>query len=251
MYSKLKEEKDKEEISYKKELEEAQENFRIAQAENEKLRETNDIQNNLWKIWLKEKGNYNKNEDVSDNTVEEQDDFEEVAEIVKNKTRGFRRVTPAATSENQKVRKNNISNTNKTSAPVTSVSFSAAKTNNLSTPNQIKRFCHFWNNVGKCTYQNCKFLHEKAPLCKYDGKCNRTKCMFSHVNQNSSFLFNRQQVSPPTQSWHPWGPWRPSPWATPAQASAPWGTPTSMQWGTGFNMDMNMRTNLGQIRANK
>ena len=39
---------------YKIELEEVQENFRVAEAENEKLRVTNDIQNNLSKLWMEE-----------------------------------------------------------------------------------------------------------------------------------------------------------------------------------------------------
>ena len=38
---------------YKIELEEVQENFRVAEAENEKLQVTNDIQNQ-WKIWMEE-----------------------------------------------------------------------------------------------------------------------------------------------------------------------------------------------------
>ena len=48
-----------------------------------------------------------------------------------------------------------------------------------------QRFCHFFSNFGECHYERksgrkCKYAHEKAPKCNYDGSCTRKKCMFSH-----------------------------------------------------------------------
>ena len=54
MYKKVRDEMNDKIKDCKKELEDAQENFRVAEAENEKLRVTNEIQNNLWKIWMEE-----------------------------------------------------------------------------------------------------------------------------------------------------------------------------------------------------
>ena len=53
-----------------------------------------------------------------------------------------------------------------------------------------EKFCHFYSNFGKCNFEvetgaKCKFTHKKAPNCKFDGNCNRKKCMYSHYKQNS------------------------------------------------------------------
>ena len=50
-------------------------------------------------------------------------------------------------------------------------------------------YCHFFSNFGKCNFEDkngrkCKFSHEKAPLCNFDGKCNRQKCMYAHSRAN-------------------------------------------------------------------
>ena len=58
---------------------EAQENLRVALTENEKLRESNDIQNKLWKIWLNEDKNIEieKAENGEPTTVNVDDNEEE------------------------------------------------------------------------------------------------------------------------------------------------------------------------------
>ena len=60
------------------------------------------------------------------------------------------------------------------------------------------QYCHFWNNYGKCDFEMkhnkpCKFKHEEAPRCKFDGRCNRQRCMYKHSNQYLSFLSNTQR----------------------------------------------------------
>ena len=225
----------------KKELEDAQENFRVAEAENEKLRVTNEIQNNLWKIWMEEhkekkketetntstrndphekvQASENENtrevgEEVGEDEGEDEDVYEEIKAYLDNRRRGFRRVDPTKSSEpkTQKATAPNVSKTPTGPRPV----------HNNSNEQRQKRvgFCHFWNNVGSCSYRNCKFSHEQAPICKFDGQCNRMKCMFKHIKQNGAFLANgpdpNHHAPPPMwgepspawgQRWNWGGPW--------------------------------------------
>ena len=64
-----------------------------------------------------------------------------------------------------------------------------------------KQYCHYFNNSGHCTFeektgQKCKFLHEKAPVCKFNGSCNRKKCMYSHSQSSSLNQPGRSQQAP-------------------------------------------------------
>ena len=83
------------------------------------------------------------------------------------------------------------------------------------------KYCHYWSNYGSChfvsrTGRPCKFKHEKAPTCQFDGKCDRKMCMYTHMKQNVSFLLKTpfvgnsqpsfqsgQQRNPSTQI-NPW-----------------------------------------------
>ena len=265
LHSKLKDETNVKLLKYKMELDEAQENFRVAQAKNEKLRETNDIQNKLWKIWLKENTKETNNTETAhvDAEVivetkegeEESDDSEEEAEFIGNKHRGFKRTNPAASAEarknDPKIAPKNAAKKAPSNAPKNPPRFRQAPppaptTQPASSNATNKRYCHFWNNVGKCTFQNCKFLHEKAPVCKFDGNCNRAKCMFSHVKQNVSFLVKGRQSSPPQPSASTWGPWS-APWNQPSapwgQPSTPWGLPPA--WGSPWGYNVNQRMQKG------
>ena len=79
------------------------------------------------------------------------------------------------------------------------------------------RYCHSWNNLGKCTYEGCKFVYESAPTCSYDGNCSRSKCMFRHQKQNMNFLSKKFQA--PVNPWQAMG----TPWPNPFAFSAnPW-----------------------------
>ena len=75
MYNALKEDSKKNDDAYKKELSETQETLRVALSECEKLKETNDIQNNLWKIWLQEHNNDGKIKKPTKNTHSEDNHY--------------------------------------------------------------------------------------------------------------------------------------------------------------------------------
>jgi hypothetical protein len=43
-------------------------------------------------------------------------------------------------------------------------------------------YCHYYNNSKTCPFkEECLFLHEEAPICKYRKLCERMYCMFKHV----------------------------------------------------------------------
>ena len=45
----------------------------------------------------------------------------------------------------------------------------------------IKIFCHYFNNSTVCPFdEECVFLHQISPVCKYGIMCARDKCMFRH-----------------------------------------------------------------------
>ena len=242
MYKSMKEETKTQVNDCKSELLEAQELLRVALAENEKLRETNDIQNNLWKMWLKQhKEDNEKNKtqntgnpepaDANDDNDDEdsEDPLDPVEAFLANRRRGFARTNPAAPPQPKNKTKPNEPRAPPTVAPAPAQSPdpTPAPTDRETSRNSSKRYCHFWNNSGNCTFRNCIFLHEKAPFCNYDGQCNRNKCMFSHKKQNKSFLFNPtsnprsrsagQNAPPPPPPY--WG--APPPWAQ-------WGNPWMM-----------------------
>ena len=52
LYVKMKAENVDKDLGYKIQLAETQDQFKVLKTENEKLKETNRIQENLWKIWL-------------------------------------------------------------------------------------------------------------------------------------------------------------------------------------------------------
>ena len=71
-------------------------------------------------------------------------------------------------------------------------------------------YCHFWNNYGSCHFEGkngrpCKFEHKTAPKCNFDGRCNRNACMFTHQKQNMDFLGDSNRgVRPPPPPPQPW-----------------------------------------------
>ena len=115
---------------------------------------------------------------------------------------------------------------------------------NFNSGKSTQRFCHFWNNSGKCTFKNCIFAHEKSPVCKFDGHCNRKKCMFSHVKQNGSFLAGSRSSQPPRIVWPRMSPsprttGPPSPRvaapSAPTRSAQYWGQPRPAPWASWTN----------------
>ena len=179
--------------------------------ENAKLKEINETQHKLCKIFLekfeKEEASKKKddkpeainksqndgtnaasneapdndNEDDVDEDIDLEDSYQEWLKDARG--RGFKRTTPSAPSENnrepegrketgnKKVPEGRTEQVNKNDANGGSDQVRNETEINRSEP----KFCHFWNNMGKCTYVNCKFLHQSAPTCKWDGDCRRTK----------------------------------------------------------------------------
>ena len=44
----------------------------------------------------------------------------------------------------------------------------------------IRKYCHRWNK-GECWNQECKYLHEEVPTCRYGADCRKMDmCMFKH-----------------------------------------------------------------------
>ena len=49
----------------------------------------------------------------------------------------------------------------------------------------VKLYCHFFNNKKTCPFNDkCIFLHQDSKFCKYDILCERDLCMFKHKEKN-------------------------------------------------------------------
>ena len=60
-------------------------------------------------------------------------------------------------------------------------------------------FCRFWNH-SSCSFGNqCKFVHEEAPFCRFQGQCRAMpKCKYYHeeMDKKKHFLgYGRNQAS--------------------------------------------------------
>ena len=52
---------------------------------------------------------------------------------------------------------------------------------------KIKIYCHYFNNDDDCPFnEDCVFLHEDSPQCKYGDQCERNLCMFQHNENDDS-----------------------------------------------------------------
>ena len=80
-------------------------------------------------------------------------------------------------------------------------------------PGVKRRYCHFYVNRNHCKFgEDCKFSHEKAPLCRSGERCVRERCIYSHQRNitmeppRSSFLSDKNvnQVPSPWPMITPW-----------------------------------------------
>jgi hypothetical protein len=206
------------------ELADIREQFRVTKTENEFLREKNDTLFKLGRMALQKKKEPEL-EIIEDNDEDGLDAL--VNSTVNNQKTGFRRAGPATYAEKVNQHPTKKANTEKekdNNAKVNTSPFEKKATN------ANEKYCHFFSNFGRCHFEEtagrkCRFSHRKAPVCKYDGACNRNKCMFTHV----------QQMTPPG---HPLPPQQPSflqpgyqppmsPWQGP---QGHWGQPGFQQW---------------------
>ena len=189
-------------------------------------------------MWIKEH-NENDAEMIVDEKLENNEE-DLVTAFLHNRRHGFRRTNPSFQAEpkSKEPQKNSsktlqelFKNSSREKVPVRSNStnhvphrnntnnsgFRENVTNNIhnsGSVKSVKRYCHYWNNSGNCTFRNCIFAHEKSPICNFDGKCHRKKCMYSHMKQTRPFLYNKQRIS--------WPRTHPSPWtmAPPSQQTS-------------------------------
>ena len=139
--------------------------------ENERLKENNDIQNRLWKVWLQEH-DIGKNRENRNNRIEEQDKEVEVI-VEENEVR------------NKVVEKGREKGENQTTG--------GFKDRN-ERREQVKRYCHFWNN-GRCKYRDseCWFMHKESPNCKFGRECRMRRCMFYHPHRENRYMNEEEQ----------------------------------------------------------
>ena len=217
----------------------ANDNFTVMKAENEALKEKVDVLfklgrsyiNNVKKNTNESQGQKNKT-NTAENTAEnidviedDEDNFEDLQAWTKSKMRGFKRVNPSApptagSKPEPKTQTPRPPPPSSSSSPGTASTPSTPDNAQLNEPDSPYRgkYCHFFVNTGKCTYeqrtgQKCKFEHKSAPMCNFGMSCNRPKCMFAHpkVNGNPSFLGQMRGYNPNPMM----NPWMTNPWMTP------------------------------------
>ena len=238
----------------KSELENTYESLRVAKKENEKLKDINDTQHKLWKIFVnkfeekeaevnvdkeklcKETMNATKQVIAEEIEIVEDDNEDETEEtyqkwLENTRKRGFKRSSPASPPE-RNVGENVAKNVVKKSYAEVAAS-KGNKENQEKLPEKpsqsFVRYCHNWNNFGKCNFERCRFAHENAPICTFDGNCTRSKCMFTHKKQNMHFLSKRTQVNPWQTMGGSWSnpfSFPPNPWMNPTPPN-PWINPPS------------------------
>ena len=229
-------------LAFKTEIEETNECLRVVKTENEKLKEVNETQHKLWKIFVdkiekketetkdddrksqkdpnREKPTAKNDEDteiLDDEDIDTEATYQEW--LRDTRKRGFRRSNPSTSAEknSQPKDKSKKSYAGATKGEKSTTSSPHPEENYQN----FVRYCHNWNNLGKCTFDDCKFAHESAPICSFDGNCSRPKCMFAHKKQNMHFL--SKKFKPPVNPWQPMGapwpnpfPYQPNPWLNPA-----------------------------------
>ena len=213
IYKKQQDEFNEQKLIIEVDLAKTREGFKLMKTENEELKVKNETLFKLGNIALK-KFETNENNlntmSTEKETIEIVDDDNDngmdvgLEELVKNKAKGFRRTDPTAPPSQTDGRLYSQVAANRSQgdqggqqqrprqAPrehQEPQNHKAAARSSNNSNNRIK-YCHYFNN-GFCHFEakygrKCIFSHEKAPICSFDGKCNRKKCMFSHEKRNMS-----------------------------------------------------------------
>ena len=226
LFQEAMDEANKKNSDYEAKLLEANEKTRLAQAENEELRERVDVLFKLGRGYINKKEKSKQGDspcpiEISaqvDNVQIEDDDHieEDLVTWSKNKFRGFRRAGP--TSVPQPNSKTSSPPKAPPKAPPPKLSSGSGPTSpapERSVENVgRKMYCHFYSNFGKCLFEDrtgktCKFLHENAPNCHNGMACNRHKCMFKHPQTSrNNFLSPRTNFPMNMNRWQNMNPWQ-------------------------------------------
>ena len=212
-------------IEYEAKLNEANEKYRAAKAENEELKEKVDVLFKLGRSYInrsekskEEEAIQNHENNIETVTIDQDDRNESLEELqtwTRQKHRGFRRSNPSTSpTKNQ-----NIELTSKRSPTTARLLTSSAETSTTSPappsspdptppapPQQPSRapgreprtlYCHYFSNYGRCLYEEktgnkCKFEHGAAPVCQSGASCSRSKCMYKHPNLAGRKITNSQ-----------------------------------------------------------
>ena len=212
------------------ELEKVREEFRVAKTQNEFLLEKNETLYKLGKIAMEKNSKLVPEVEIFED--ENQDGLDTlVKSSIETRKSGFKRSNPAAAAEAQK---------NKAPEPQPNKAESGAQKHgdkkHSKADEHIKEafaedvdkllkshrvsYCHYFSNFGRCNFKErnarkCKFGHEKAPMCSFDRKCNREKCMYTHSKPDQKQRqYPRRPQHPPQQKsfldqgiHYPTNPW--------------------------------------------
>ena len=198
--------------------EELRNGYERMKKDNIKLQDSLDTQHKLWKVWLQKNDESHKevvvkessaSDDeillIEDNDTADDDNEKIFQKFMENaKQSGFKRTTPSEQAEKVVKADFKCGKCNfiaKSEARLQEHLKNAHAVTEVNSKNKSqKQYCHYWNNQENCNFESkngrpCKFLHEKAPQCKFDGRCNRKRCMFSH--QSRPFLdYNHSRMLP-------------------------------------------------------
>ena len=216
IHRKQQEEFNEQKLIIEVDLAKTREEYKRMKTENEELKVRNDTLFKLGNIALKK---YETNENslntksIEDDTIEVVDDDDDIEMdkglevLAKNKARGFKRSDPTAppcptdrplysqVAADRSQADQGGHQQQRRQVPQEHREPQHHQAPRNSSNNRI-RYCHYFNN-GSCRFEEkygrkCIFSHEKAPICSFDGKCNRKKCMFSHVKEKKSSNINKE-----------------------------------------------------------
>ena len=177
---------------YEEELAELREDYRKEKSEKEHLRVRNKLLQDMSQIivdrCLKPEITGKKRETVV-LEADDENDPEMISDLLKNKHKGYRRVSPAERADKEKENEKNRSkhNASSTNDRIKKPHQENQEHDQHEVPRESIQYCSFFNNGGKCTIaerlgRECRFIHKLAPMCNFDTQCVRPRCMFRHTH---------------------------------------------------------------------
>ena len=178
----------------KAEMVELQEKLKNSNEENERLKEMNDIQNRLWKVWLKEHDEVEVEKDVTEDKKNKKERkrskrMEKMDEKLDARVEYTDSETESGEEEKEIYEVQKVRGFKKRNEDSKEGRFQDGKNRDMK--QERRRFCHFWNNR-RCRYREseCRFLHEESPECRFGREYN-VRCMFYHPQKENFSLLHR------------------------------------------------------------